>query len=324
LACATLFPASVTAAEATVENPDSGKPFANVWRLRGDVAVTDKDGTSRKLSEGGTVYVGEKVRAAANSEAVLQTADAGIVALRPGAEFVPERFSAEGKSTDRQILRLITGSLRVISGWIGRLNSNDHRVLTPSATIGIRGTDHEPYVLPAEMANKSYQQGTYDKVNRGATLLDANGGNVVIDSGKVGFARDPSSADLRLRALMTILLPVILSKSPDFYVPGSFDQELDRYSATVDTTSRDQLEKRTGRTKAADAAKTKPLPAAPALPEVPASEPLPDASIALSPGATSRPSSASLRLRLWPRPPSRRPVAQAPSNSAVMKWFKVP
>ena len=55
LACATLFPVPATSAEATAENPDSGKPFANVWRLRGDVAVTDKDGASRKLSEGGTV-----------------------------------------------------------------------------------------------------------------------------------------------------------------------------------------------------------------------------------------------------------------------------
>ena len=284
LACATLFPAPATAADAAAENPDSGKPFANVWRLRGDVAATDQAGTSRKLSEGGTVYVGEKVRAAANSEAVLQTADAGIVALRPGAEFIPERFAAEGKTTDRQILRLITGSLRVISGWIGQLNGNDHRVLTPSATIGIRGTDHEPYVLPAEMADSNYHQGTYDKVNRGATLLDANGGNVVIDSGKVGFARSPNSAKLRTRALMTILLPVLLSKVPEFYVPGSFDQELDRYSATIDSTARKQLEQRTGRAKAADAAKTVPLPpAASALPDVPAPEPSPTAIIGCPP-----------------------------------------
>jgi hypothetical protein len=126
----------------------------------------------------------------------------------------PNVFSAEGKATDRQILRLITGSLRVITGWIGQLNRNDHRIITPSATIGIRGTDHEPYVLPAEMANSSYRQGTYDKVNRGATLLDANGGNVAIESGKVGFARDPNSAGVRTRALMTILLPVLLSRVP--------------------------------------------------------------------------------------------------------------
>lgn len=237
------------AAETEPDNPDYGKPFANVWRLRGDVFATGKIGVPRKLREGGTVYVGEQVRAASNSEAVLKTGDAGIVAVRPGAEFVAERFAAEGKSSDRQILRLITGSLRVITGWIGQLNRNEHRIVTPSATIGIRGTDHEPYVLPAEMASAIYRPGTYDKVNRGATLLDANGGNLAIDSGKVGFARAPSTPSapaVRNRALMTILLPVLLAKVPEFYVPGSFDQELDRYSESVDAISQKQLEKRSG------------------------------------------------------------------------------
>ncbi|MDD2742712.1 MAG: FecR domain-containing protein [Rhodocyclaceae bacterium] len=240
LAVMAAFPA--LAAE---ENPDTGKPFANVWRLKGDVFATGKQGVPRRLKEGGTVNVGEKIRAASNGEAVLKTPDGGIVAVRPGAEFIPERFAAEGKSTDRQILRLITGSLRLITGWIGQLNRNDHRVLTPSATIGIRGTDHEPYVLPASMANSTYRQGTYDKVNRGETLLDANGGNVAIESGKVGFARDPATAGTRTRALMTILLPVLLTQVPDFYVPGSFDQELDRYSESIDTISAKQLENRT-------------------------------------------------------------------------------
>ncbi len=263
LILAAAFPA--LAADEVQNNPDTGKPFANVWRLRGDVFVTSKLGVPRRLREGGTVFVGEQVRAAPNSEAVLKTGDSGIVAVRPGAEFVPERFAAEGKSTDRQILRLITGSLRVITGWIGQLNRNDHRIVTPSATIGIRGTDHEPYVLPASMANANYRQGTYDKVNRGATLLDANGGNVEIDSGKVGFARDPSAPAVRNRALMTVLLPVLLAKVPEFYVPGSFDQELDRYSETVDAVSQKQLESRTGvklaaPTKAAAPAKASSAP----------------------------------------------------------------
>ena len=244
VACASIMPAY--AADAPAENPDTGKPFANVWRLRGDVFATSKLGVPRKLREGGTVFVGEQVRAAPNGEAVLKAGDAGIVAVRPGAEFVPERFSAEGKATDRQILRLITGSLRVITGWIGQLNRNDHRIITPSATIGIRGTDHEPYVLPAEMANSSYRQGTYDKVNRGATLLDANGGSVAIEPGKVGFARDPGASKGRTRAMMTLLLPVLLTKVPDFYVPGAFDEELDRLSATADANARQQFERLSG------------------------------------------------------------------------------
>jgi len=231
------------AADEVAANPDTGKLFANVWRLRGEVFVSGKQGISRPLREGSPVYVGEQIRAASNGEAVLRTVDAGIVAVRPGAELVAERYAAEGKSTDRQIIRLITGSLRVISGWIARLNHPDHRIITPSATIGIRGTDHEPYVLPAEMATSAYRPGTYDKVNRGATSLEANGGSVLIDQGRVGFARDPNAAAPKTRALMTLLLPTLLAKVPEFYVPGAFDAELDRYSETADSLSLQQLEK---------------------------------------------------------------------------------
>lgn len=250
------------AADDTAANPDTGKVFGNVWRLRGEVFASGKVGVPRRLREGSPVYVGEQVRATSTGEAVLRTADAGVVAVRPGAEFVPERFAAEGKSTDRQILRLISGSLRVISGWIGQLNRSEHRVITPSATIGIRGTDHEPYVLPAEKANATYRQGTYDKVNRGATSLEAGGGNVIIEPGRVGFARDPKAGDVRTRALMTVLLPTLLAKVPEFYVPGAFDAELDRYSENSEASIERQLQSRQD-------GKSPPPPAAPVTAAVP-------------------------------------------------------
>ena len=275
LTCTTFAPLPARATDASADNPDSGKPFANTWRIKGDITVTDNNGETRKLKKGGTVYVGEKVIASSGGEAVLQTGDAGLVAVRPGAAFVPERFAAEGKKTDHQLLRLITGSLRIISGWIGQLNSNDHRVVTPTATIGIRGTDHEPYVLPPEQANHTYPQGTYDKVNRGATLLEANGGNVAIDGGKVGFARDPSSVEVQTRALMTLLLPTLLTKVPDFYIPGAFDKELDAYSANADASAQKQLEKMTGRTKREPARKPEPTASAPATPDSQQDEPAP-------------------------------------------------
>lgn len=231
---------------------DSQKPYGTVWKIKGDVFASAKPGAPRKLKDGATVYVGEQVRAAPQGEAVLKTGDAGMVAVRPGAEFVMERFAAEGKSTDHQIIRLITGSLRIISGWIGALNRNENRVVTPTATIGIRGTDHEPYVLPAELANATYRQGTYDKVNRGGTSLDTGEGSVVIDKGRVGFARDPNPAGGgRSRALMTLLLPVLLTKVPEFYVPGAFEQELDKWSEAADALSLQQLEARTGQKLAA-------------------------------------------------------------------------
>lgn len=230
-----LLPGLSAAAEAGAATPDGGTRFATVWRIRGEITVNQ-----RPLQEGSVVFVGERVRSSVSAEAVLKTEDGGYVAIRPGTEFVAERFAAEGKPTDNFAVRLVTGSLRIITGWIGRLNRAEHRVLTPSATIGIRGTDHEPYVLSAELAAETAsREGTYDKVNRGGTTLDVGEQKLDIDAGRVGFVR---ASKLKTRALMTILLPVLLEKVPSFYIPGEFDAELDRYSQTVDDDSQRQLQ----------------------------------------------------------------------------------
>jgi len=235
---------SASAVEPKAAATVDGKRFATVWRIRGEVTASGASAsTERKLHEGDAVYVGEHVRAAAMAEAVLKTEDAGIVAIRPSTEFIAERFSAEGKPTDNFALRLVTGSLRVISGWIARTNPSDHSIVTRNATIGIRGTDHEPYVLSPELAKStSNPEGTYDKVNRGGTTLQVGENKLDIDAGRVGFAR--ARKTVKERALMTILLPVLLDKVPDFYVPGQFDAELDRYSQTSDENNLRQLEQK--------------------------------------------------------------------------------
>ena len=140
---------SAFAATATTDAAADNQ-FATVHRLRGVVTAGTPSGADRSLREGDRVFIGEKVRASATSEAVLRTLDAGMVALRPGAEFVVQGFKAQGDKSDNMALRLLTGSLRIITGWIGRSNPSAHQIITPSATIGIRGTDHEPFVLTAD------------------------------------------------------------------------------------------------------------------------------------------------------------------------------
>jgi len=213
---------------------DTLQAFATVWRIQGTMTASGV-GTmkSRQLREGDPVYAGEKLMTSGDSEAVLKTSDAGMIAVRPKAEFVVERYAAEGKSTDQFATRLMTGSLRMITGWVGKLNPAGHRVSTPTVTIGVRGTDHEPYVLTADLAaTLSGKEGSYDKVNRGGTRMEVGSFKLDIDPGKVGFA--PAQSKAGDRALMTILLPVLLEKVPDFYVPGRFDTELNEYSLSAD------------------------------------------------------------------------------------------
>jgi hypothetical protein len=233
--------ASTPAAEAAPAA--TGAKYGMVWRIRGEVTASKVGAPVRKLREGDPVYVGERVRAGGEAEAVLRTDDAGVVAIRPNTEFVAERFAAEDKSSDGFTVRLLTGSLRVISGWIGQTNKAGQNIVTPSATIGIRGTDHEPYVPSPELAKQSANpEGTYDKVNRGGTTLKVGENKVDIDPGQVGFARNPPK--VKERALLTILLPVLLDKVPSFYVPGEFDTELDRYSATADQEAKRLLDQK--------------------------------------------------------------------------------
>jgi hypothetical protein len=236
--------AALTAASCTTfaaEPPpsaDAAKRFATVWKVRGDVAASPTEGSGskeRKLRVGDAVYVGESVRSSQQGEAVLKTEDAGVVAVRPRTEFVASRFSADDKPTDGLVVRLLSGSLRLISGWVGHTNRAGNLVQTPTATVGIRGTDHETYVLSPELAlATSNKEGTYDKVNRGGTTLAVEDGSVDIDPGKVGFVRAAKKNGIKERGLLTLLLPVLLDRVPSFFVPGEFDSELDRYSLTAD------------------------------------------------------------------------------------------
>lgn len=256
LSCSVLAAGSAFAADSRPPDLLGGLRFGVVHRLHGDVIATaPTGGTERKLREGEPVFVGERLRAAATAEAVLKTDDAGMIAIRPGSDFVAERFAAQGKSTDGMTVRIFSGSLRVITGWIARIAAPNHKVATPTATIGIRGTDHEPYVLSPEMAKVvNNRAGTYDKVNRGGTTMVVGDNRLDIDSGKVGFVRDAATQDetrAKTRLLMTILMPVLLEKVPDFYVPGRFDAELDKYSAIAATESQNELARLRGESTAA-------------------------------------------------------------------------
>lgn len=212
--------------------------FATVWRLSG--SATGSHGSpeqTRPLGVGDTVYVGDRIAPAPNSELVLRTEDQSYLAIRPGGILVAELFSATKPGSGHASLRLIQGGLRVLTGWISKTNPKDYRLYTPTAAIGVRGTDHEAYFLTEEAGAKLTQPaGTYDKVNTGLTTLEAADGMVEIPPGKVGFVR--STASRKSRALITLLTPYILQSVPDFFVPGRFDLELDQLSAAAEDVGR--------------------------------------------------------------------------------------
>lgn len=177
--------------------------FASVDAISGSAFLSDETGKSGAISAGQKVYAGQTIDTAADGEVHLVTEDGGIIALRPDTAFRVDEYRAEGGSGDRIFMSLFRGAMRSITGWIGKHNTSAYRITTPSATLGIRGTDHEATVIDKAGGD---EPGTYDTVNEGATILKTPQGETEVTPGKFGFVpRNRSVA------------PYILAKQPGFW-----------------------------------------------------------------------------------------------------------
>jgi len=105
-------------------------------------------------------------------------------------------------------LSLLKGTLRAVTGSIVRSNGEGYRIVTPTATIGVRGTAHEPAYYPPAAPGKriDHEPGTYDKVNDGASCIRNPRGEVDIKPGQQAFVHHNRRVSPRL-----------LSRAPAFY-----------------------------------------------------------------------------------------------------------
>jgi len=68
--------------------------------------------------------------------------DDTLLALGPKTSFVLEQYSFDADVDEGNIaVRVVKGTLRYVTGLIGKHAPEHQQVLTPTATIGIRGTD---------------------------------------------------------------------------------------------------------------------------------------------------------------------------------------
>lgn len=207
--------------------------FGEIVKASGEInSVEPKSGATRKLAVGDSVFVGERLEAGDAGEAIIKTDDAGVIAMRPRSVFYLQNFKPEPLAESRFDIRIVRGALRLITGLIGTRNKPGYRIQTTTATIGIRGTDQEPFVVQADRAaSLGAREGTYNKVYSGEVQLQTAAGNLTLAKGQAGFAPAPQKSTTR--GLMTALLPVLLERAPDFYLPGKFDEGLEQYAAQL-------------------------------------------------------------------------------------------
>lgn len=173
---------------ALAQNPPSAAPIlaGKVDLVEGDVTVYDKAKKPRRVVVGDGVFEGEGIATGQDGELHINMEDGGFIAVRPNTKMSIAAYRAEGGDQDKSVFSLLQGTFRSVTGWIGKFNPRSYQVRTPTATIGVRGTDHEALVIP--QGSQEGEPGSYDKVNVGATTIQTRHGSVDVKPNQAGFA----------------------------------------------------------------------------------------------------------------------------------------
>ena len=188
-------------------------PAGTVVLVDGQATVAAPGGKPRPVKAGDVVSEGDTLASAKNGEVHLNMQDSGFVVLRPNTQMTIESYKADGGDDDKGVFRLLSGGLRSISGWIGKFNQRNYAVKTATATIGIRGTDHETWVIPE--GSRDGEPGTYDRVYVGETVIQTPEGQTAVAPNQAGFQSSRARGK-----------PRVLASIPQFYRPGPHEAEI--------------------------------------------------------------------------------------------------
>jgi hypothetical protein len=122
--------------------PNAVLASAKVVSLQGDLQAVDASGQRRHLYEGGSLYPGDTAETAAGTRAVLAFRDDSRITLGASTKFRVDNFVYDEKNAGdgRFLVSLLKGSIRALTGLIGKANHGNVGFTTATATIGVRGT----------------------------------------------------------------------------------------------------------------------------------------------------------------------------------------
>jgi len=177
--------------------PLFGFAQGTVQFLSGTLSVQQPDGSVKVLAERSSVSVGDVITTQRDSYAQLRFNDGGQVTLRPETQVKIEAYAYEEGRPERDTfaMQLFKGGLRSLTGLIGKRtnNRNAYRMVTSTATIGIRGTDYTAIDIPPPPTGQnpppnSLAPGVYVTVADGAIAFISGGVEQFVGVGQAAFS----------------------------------------------------------------------------------------------------------------------------------------
>jgi len=152
-----------------------GAGIGNITALIGAVSV-ERDRSSTPAKLGLALAAKDTVVTAKEAKAQLTFNDNTIITVGKQSRFSIEEYLFDATSASTAKFNMISGTMRAMSGKIGKIAPERFAVTTKTATIGIRGTDFLVSVLPDGSGIIACTQGSI-------IVHDASGNSVIVPSG---------------------------------------------------------------------------------------------------------------------------------------------
>jgi hypothetical protein len=145
------------------------KYVGDVVMTRGQAIAVSPEKKTRSLKAGDHVFVGDKLITGIDGFIRLKMIDKALLDLRCYSIMVIENY--ELKTDNRKsVLNLLQGSLRKVTGEIGKWQDDVYELKTPVAGVGVRGTEYALRVFQSKGCDGSVDtddKGLYLKVIKG-------------------------------------------------------------------------------------------------------------------------------------------------------------
>ncbi|NVO06883.1 MAG: FecR domain-containing protein [Rhodoferax sp.] len=122
--------------------PNAILASAKLVEAKGEISATDGQGKKRTVVDGAAVYPGDTVQTGPGAKVILAFRDESRLTLGANTQFKVDSFVYDQKAPaeGRFLVTLLQGSMRALTGLIGKANNRNVGFTTATATIGIRGT----------------------------------------------------------------------------------------------------------------------------------------------------------------------------------------
>lgn len=129
------------AAMLSLANPVFAYDAGIIKTVRGQVRI-DRGGSNLEAKVGDPVQEKDRVSVQGDGSVGISMNDETLLSMGPNSAMVFDRYAFNPVTREGQVeTSVLKGTLRYVTGLIGHLNPGAIKVKTPTAVIGLRGTE---------------------------------------------------------------------------------------------------------------------------------------------------------------------------------------